>query len=59
MKYLSFNIDNINAGKILFDFYEANDAFHIPVNFEFDNKGEVIPGSFAEIYLISPCRKNR
>lgn len=31
----------------------ANDAFHIPVNFEFDNKGEVIPGSFAEIYLIS------
>ena len=22
MKYLSFNIDNINAGKILFDFYE-------------------------------------
>lgn len=31
----------------------ANDAFHIPVSFEFDNKGEVIPGSFAEIYLIS------
>lgn len=21
MKYLSFNIDNVNAGKILFDFY--------------------------------------
>lgn len=28
-------------------------TFFIPVTFEFDNQGSVIPGSFVEIYLIS------
>ena len=31
---------------------EAN-TFFIPVTFEFDNRGNVLPGSFVEIYLIS------
>ena len=25
----------------------------MPVSFEFDNKGDVIPGSFVEVFLIS------
>jgi RND family efflux transporter MFP subunit len=29
------------------------DAFFIPVTFEFDNKGEVVPGSLVEVYLLS------
>lgn len=34
---------------------KASDAnsFYIPVTFEFDNKGAVIPGSFVEVYLLT------
>lgn len=31
----------------------ANNTFFIPVTFEFNNQGAVIPGTFVEIYLIS------
>lgn len=41
-------------GRIL-SYGKASDAnsFYIPVTFEFDNKGAVIPGSFVEIYLLT------
>lgn len=32
---------------------------YIPVYFSFDNDGSVVPGSFAEIYLIGAIRPNR
>lgn len=28
-------------------------SFYIPVTFEFDNKGDIIPGSFVEVFLLS------
>lgn len=28
-------------------------SFYIPVTFEFDNRGEVVPGSYVEVYLLS------
>lgn len=31
----------------------AGASFYVPVIFEFDNIGQVIPGSFVEVYLIS------
>ena len=33
-------------------------SFYIPVTFEFDNIGNVIPGSFTEVYLLSAPRGN-
>ncbi len=33
-------------------------SFFIPVTFEFDNRGDIIPGSFVEIYLISTPMEN-
>lgn len=37
----------------------ANDTeFYIPVNFQFNNVGNIIPGSFVEIYLIAGEREN-
>lgn len=36
---------------------EAN-TFFVPVTFEFDNQGNVIPGSFVEIYLVSSPLEN-
>lgn len=32
--------------------------YYVPVTFEFDNKGDVIPGSFVEIYLLSSPIEN-
>lgn len=41
-------------GKLLsFGKASNNNSFFIPISFEFDNKGEVVPGSFAEVFLIS------
>lgn len=39
----------------LLSYGKASDAnsFYVPVTFEFDNKGAVIPGSFVEIYLLT------
>ena len=31
----------------------GENSFYVPVSFEFDNKGDIIPGAFVEVYLIS------
>lgn len=48
-----YELDELH-GKIL-SFGKAADAssYFIPVTFEFDNRGEVIPGAFVEIFLLS------
>lgn len=33
-------------------------SFYVPVTFEFDNKGAIIPGSFVEIYLLTAPMEN-
>lgn len=43
----------LSAGKAA-----GENSFFIPVTFEFDNQGDVIPGSFVEIYLISSPIEN-
>lgn len=35
-----------------------NTSFYIPVTFEFDNIGDIIPGSFVEVYLLSTPQSN-
>ena len=30
-----------------------NGSFYLPVIFEFDNKGDIIPGSYVEVFLLS------
>lgn len=32
-------------------------VYYIPVTFEFDNRGDVIPGSFVGVYLLSEERQ--
>lgn len=33
-------------------------AYYIPVTFEFANRGNIVPGAFAEVYLLSAERQN-
>lgn len=36
----------------------GENSFYVPVTFEFDNKGDIIPGSFVEVYLLSTPMSN-
>lgn len=36
----------------------ADGSAYIPVTFEFENKGDIVPGSFADIWLLGTEREN-
>lgn len=36
----------------------GDNSFYVPVTFEFDNKGDILPGSFVEVYLLSTPMEN-
>lgn len=47
------------SGKLLsFGKASGDNSFYVPVTFEFDNKGDIIPGSFVEVYLLSSPLEN-
>lgn len=54
-----YDDDNIyelkDLGGRLLSYGKASDAnsSYVPVTFEFDNKGNVIPGSFVDVYLLT------
>ena len=46
-------------GRLLSYGKAADDAaYYIPVTFEFANRGNIVPGAFAEVYLLSDERQN-
>ena len=47
-----YKLDELNGRFLSYGKSSANNSFYIPVLFEFDNKGAVIPGSFVEVYLL-------
>ena len=46
-----YSTDSLNGKLISYGKNTNNNAYYIPVNFEIDNRGEIIPGSFIEIFL--------
>lgn len=48
-----YNLKELNGRLLSYGKASNADGYYIPVTFEFDNKGDVIPGSFVEIYLLS------
>lgn len=53
-----YTLSDLNGRLLSFGKASNNNSFFVPVTFEFDNKGEVIPGSFVEVYLISSPMEN-
>lgn len=53
-----YSLEALNGRLLSFGKTSNENSFFIPVSFEFDNKGEVIPGSFVEVYLISSPIEN-
>ena len=51
-----YELEALN-GKLL-SYGKSAGSFYVPVTFSFDNKGDIIPGSFVEIYLLSKDMEN-
>lgn len=48
-----YSLDNLNGRLLSYGKAAGNNSFYIPVTFEFDNRGEIIPGSYVSVYLLS------
>lgn len=53
-----YNTDSLNGQFISYGKSTDDHSFYIPVNFEIDNKGDIIPGSYIEIFLKTNEIKN-
>ena len=53
-----FRLSSLNGRLLSFGKTTSENSSFVPVIFEFDNVGDVVPGSFAEVYLLSTLRKN-
>ena len=47
-----YKLDELDGRLLSYGKSSGNNSFYIPVLFEFDNKGAVIAGSYAEVYLL-------
>ena len=53
-----YELKNLNGRLLTYGKSTGDNGYYVPVTFEFDNKGEVIPGSFVEVYLLSSTLEN-
>ncbi len=53
-----YNTDNLNGKLISYGKTADNDAHYIPVNFEIENNGKIIPGAFVEVSLKADAIKD-
>lgn len=48
-----YQLNELGGRLLSFGKSSGDNSYYVPVTFEFDNKGDVLPGSFVEIYLLS------
>jgi RND family efflux transporter MFP subunit len=48
-----YKLSELNGKLLSHGKASEGESFYIPITFEFDNTGNIIPGSFAEIFLLS------
>lgn len=53
-----YKLSDLNGRLLSFGKTVSGQSFYIPVTFEFDNIGDIIPGSFTEVYLLASPRQN-
>lgn len=53
-----YELKTLNGRLLSFGKSSGDNSFYVPVTFEFDNKGDIIPGSFVEVYLLSSPLEN-
>lgn len=52
-----YRLDDLKGRLLSYGKSSGDASYYIPVTFEFDNRGDVIPGSFVEVYLLSEERQ--
>ena len=55
---VTYKLSDLRGRLLSYGKASDDNSFYIPVTFEFDNKGAVIPGSFVEIYLLTKPMQN-
>ncbi|WP_307984763.1 efflux RND transporter periplasmic adaptor subunit [uncultured Bacteroides sp.] len=53
-----YELKQLNGKLLSFGKSSGSQSFYVPVTFEFDNKVDVLPGSFVEVYLLSSDMEN-
>lgn len=53
-----YQLDSLNGRLLSYGKSTDGTSYYIPVTFEFDNRGEVLPGAFAEVWLLSGERED-
>jgi RND family efflux transporter MFP subunit len=53
-----YKLSDLNGRLLSFGKTLGGQSFYIPVTFEFDNIGDVVPGSFVSVYLLSNAQDN-
>jgi RND family efflux transporter MFP subunit len=53
-----YKLSDLNGRLLSFGKASGGQSFYIPVTFEFDNIGDIIPGSFVSVYLLSNPLEN-
>lgn len=53
-----YALDELHGKLLSFGKSSGDNSYYVPVTFEFDNKGDIIPGSFVEVYLLSSPMEN-
>lgn len=52
-----YQLDSLKGKLLSYGKVSSESSFYIPVIFEFDNHGNMVPGSFVEVYLLSNLRQ--
>ena len=53
-----YKLSDLNGRLLSYGKSSGEQTFYIPVTFEFDNIGDIIPGAFTEVYLLSSPQEN-
>ena len=55
---MTYKLSDLRGRLLSYGKASDTNSFYVPVTFEFDNKGAIIPGSFVEIYLLTAPMQN-
>jgi RND family efflux transporter, MFP subunit len=51
-------LSDLNGRLLSYGKSAGNEQFHIPINFEFDNVGDIISGVYVEVFLLGKARQH-
>ncbi|MCD7937448.1 MAG: efflux RND transporter periplasmic adaptor subunit [Tannerellaceae bacterium] len=54
-----YKLENLNGRLLSYGKTAGNQSYYIPITFEFDNVGDILPGAFTEIWLIGAAQPDK